>query len=127
MQMNLVTECVFRMSVADGPDRLNILATIQPCFAALRWLQAEQFADQPLLLEIIADVEREAEGLARLGEGEVNWTAGMSPRARCPVCGQKLVSGGGRVGLHCQVCSAGVMTALGRLGSGFEGFGTEGL
>lgn len=125
LQMAMVRDYMRAISCADGDSRLYMLAMIRPCFAALRWLQAERFADRAQIASLIDDTEQKAEELAYLGQGEVNWTSGMSPRVRCPVCGQKLTATLGKP--ECSACVQVAISAYHRLASSFEGFGTESI
>jgi hypothetical protein len=134
LQLDLVMEHLQKISCADGPSRLYMLDMIRPCFVALRWLQAEWFADRPQIAGLIAELEQASEELAHLGEGEVNWTSGMQPRARCPVCGQKLAAAGenlahqflNKPGRRCPQCLQATVAASNRLRTGLEGGWTEG-
>ncbi len=123
LQMALVRDYLGRISTADGSGRLYMLALLRPCFAALRWLQAERFADQPQLVSLIDDTEREVEELSHLGHGEMNWSGGMSPRVRCPVCGHKLTVAPELP--ECPSCVQLAVAAYNRLASSYEGFGTD--
>ena len=125
MQLSIVTTHVLKMSAALGPDRLYLLELIRPCFVALRWLQAEKFAEVPRLGELLDETERVVQELAHLGEGQVNWTGGHGPQARCPCCGKKLEADPVDSILACPGCTRESVTVLNRLGSNFEGFGTS--
>jgi hypothetical protein len=133
LQLALVMDHLQKISCADGPSRLHMLDMIRPCFVALCWLQAECFADKPQVAGLIEELEKASEELAHLGGGEVNWTAGMGPRTRCPVCGQKLAAAGENLPhqyldkpeKRCPPCLQAAVHAFNRLRTGFEGGWTD--
>src|SRR5262245_62122107 len=84
-QLDLILDYLKRITYAASKERPHLLEIIRPCFAALRWLQAERFADEPHIAPGIDELERAAERLARLGDGRAEWPAGELPTA-CPRC-----------------------------------------
>lgn len=103
-----------------------MLEVIRPTFAALRWLAAHRFADQPHLADGIALLEGQAEQLAamRLRKlGSWGW-----PAARCPGCGGKPTARSKYDPIdYCQPCLGVIMPALDRLRSWETGFGTDAI
>src|SRR5688572_1927726 len=93
-QLDLILDYLKRISFADSKERLHLLEIIRPCFAALRWLQAQRFADEPHIAAGIGELERAAEQLARLGDGRAEWSADGVLPSRCPVCRQPLTTYG---------------------------------
>jgi hypothetical protein len=135
-QLDLILDYLKRITYADSPGRLSMLEIIRPCFAALRWLQTQRFADKPHIAAGIDELERAADRLAQLGDGRAEWSAdGMLP-SKCPVCRQPLTTYGvyePRPGLKvpkerwCSLCLEVAMPALQRVGSSHEGFGTDAI
>jgi hypothetical protein len=134
-QLDLIGDYCKRISYADSKGRLDMLKIIRPCFAALRWLQAQRFADEPHIAAGIDELESQADRLARLGDGKADWIGGDLP-AKCPVCGESLTVYGvyePRPGLKvpkerwCSSCMEVVMPALMRLRSSVDGFGTDAI
>jgi len=131
-QLDLILDYCKRISYADSKSRLQMLEIIRPCFAALCWLQAQRFADEPYIAAGIDNLERQVERLAGLGSGKASWGGGELP-AKCPVCGEKLTlygvyepSPGLKVPKErwCSPCLGVVMPAMQRVE---EGFGTDAI
>jgi hypothetical protein len=134
-QLDMILDSCKRISISASKGRLDLLEVVRPCFAALRWLNAERFGASPVIAAGITNLERAAERLARLGDGRVQWPAGEVPSA-CPVCGEPVTTYGvyePRPGLRvprerwCSPCLDVIMPALERLRSGSEGFGTSAI
>ena len=66
-----------------------MLEIIRPCFVALRWLQTEQFTNEPDLPARIDELERAAEKLAHMSDGQDRSPA-REIAERCPVCSEPL-------------------------------------
>src|SRR5262245_47823783 len=60
-QLDLILDYLKRISCADRKGRLFMLEILRPCFAALRWLQAQRFADEPHVVTGIEELEWAAE------------------------------------------------------------------
>jgi len=135
-QLDLILEYLKRITYAASPGRLQMLEIIRPCFAALRWLQAQRFADEPHIAAGIDELERAAERLAQLGDGRAEWSADDMPPSKCPVCRRSLTTHGVyepwpgfKVPKErwCSPCMDAAMTALERVRSGHDGFGTDAI
>jgi hypothetical protein len=135
-QLDLILDYLKRITYADCRGRVQMLEIIRPCFAALRWLQAERFADEPHIAAGIDELERAAERVALLGDGRAEWSADEMPPSKCPVCRQPLTTYGvyePRPGFKvpkerwCSPCMGVAMPALQRVRSSHEGFGTEAI
>ena len=135
-QLDLILDYLKRISYADSKERPHLLEIIRPCFAALRWLQAQRFADEPHIVAGIDELERAAEQLARLGDGRAEWSPGEMPPSKSPVCRRPLTTYGvyePRPGFKvpkerwCSPCMEVAMPAFQRLGSSHEGFGTDAI
>jgi hypothetical protein len=55
-QLDLILDYLKRITYADSPGRLWMLEIIRPCFAALRWLQAQRFAADSMAARLMAGV-----------------------------------------------------------------------
>jgi hypothetical protein len=134
-QLDLILDYCKRISYAESKGRLDMLEIIRPCFAALRWLQAQRFADMPQIVASIDELEKQVGELAQLGGGRAEWVSVELP-GKCPVCGERLTLYGvyePRPGLKvpkerwCSPCLEVVMPALMRVQSTEVGFGTEAI
>jgi hypothetical protein len=134
-QLDMVRDAARRMTREDARRRIQLLEIVRPCFAALRWLQAQHFADQPALATMVDELAREVEKLAHLADGADEAAAGDGPRARCPACGARLTDGTVYLRFFrrptaewwCCRCLAGVWAALDRVELVEEGFGTDAI
>lgn len=134
-QLDLILDYCKRISYAESKGRLSMLEIIRPCFAALRWLQTQRFADIPQIAGSIDELERQVEALAQLGARRATWVSGRLP-STCPVCGERLTLYGvyePQPGLKvpkerwCSPCLEVVMPSLMRVQSSEVGFGTEAI
>lgn len=130
-QLDLIMDDLKRMTIADRTGRLFLLEMLRPSFAALRWLMAERFEGSPAIAASLAELEAQAEALAALGLREARrWSA--DPPDICPACAEGLTI----VPLsrarprrpptdrYCARCLGGSRTALDRVASLEDGFGT---
>jgi hypothetical protein len=136
LQLDLILDYLKRISYADSKGRLSMLEIIRPCFAALRWLQAQRFSDESHIAAGIDELERAAEQLARFGDDRAEWSPDEMPPSKCPVCRRPLTTYGvyePRPGLKvakerwCSLCLEVAMAALQQVRSSHEGFGTEAI
>src|SRR5687768_4443059 len=89
----MVLDFCKRISISDSKGRVHLLEIVRPCFAALRWLNAQRFGNSPSISAGITGLEQAAEQLAILGDGNAEWPTGGLPSA-CPVCGVQLTTYG---------------------------------
>lgn len=134
-QLDLILDYCKRISYADSKERLFMLEIIRPCFAALRWLQTQRFADEPQIAASINELKRQVQALAQLGTGKAKQVGGDLP-TKCPVCGERLTLYGvyePHPGLKvprerwCDPCLDIIMPALMRVESSNAGFGTDAI
>ncbi|MDY3555565.1 hypothetical protein R5W24_004708 [Gemmata sp. JC717] len=134
-QLDLILDYLKRITYVGSKERLALLEIIRPCFAALRWLQAQRFAGESRIAAGIDELEQAAEQLARLRDSRAEWLGGELP-TDCPVCRQPLTTYGvyePRPGLKvpkerwCSPCLEVAMPALQRVQSSHEGFGTDAI
>src|SRR4051812_13473369 len=83
-QEDLILDYCKLITLSDPASRRFMVEVARPAFAALRWLAATRFADEPHILDGIAALERQVERLAELPLRDPDHRAG--PASRCPVC-----------------------------------------
>ena len=125
-QLDLILDYCKRISLSGAASRRFMLEVIRPAFAALRWLAANRFADEPHIAKGIAELEQQVEQLAGLPLRDPDHRGG--PAATCPACGEKPTSPSkyDPTG-YCLPCLDIIMPGLQRVRSCDRGFGTEAI
>lgn len=125
-QLDLILDYCKKITLSGTAGRQFMLEVIRPSFAALRWLAANRFADEPLIANGIAELERQAEKLAKLPLSNPEHRGG--PAAVCPACGgtPNAPNKYDRTS-YCSPCLDVIMPGLMRVRSSDEGFGTEAI
>lgn len=108
-------------------QRQYTLRICQPAFAALRWLNAEQFGGSREIDAAIGELQAGAATLANLPTGDPPPEREHRPKA-CPACGTPPITPGHYPPTpYCSKCLNVIMPALSKLGAFDGGFGLDGI
>jgi hypothetical protein len=125
-QLDLILDYCKRISLSGVDGRRFMLEVTRPAFAALRWLAAHRFANEPSIADGIAKLERQAEQLAGLPLRDPDHRGG--PARRCPACGARPTAPSKYDPIsYCSSCLDLIMPGLRQLESCQEGFGTDAI
>lgn len=125
-QLDLILDCAKRITLSGGDGRRFMLEVARPAFAALRWLAANRFTDEPHIADGIDELERQAEQLAGLPLRDSDRRG--EPVAQCPVCGGKPTRPHKYNQIsYCSPCLDVIMPGLQRVRSCDKGFGTDAI
>ena len=125
-QEDLILDYCKRITLSGASGRRFMLEVVRPAFAALRWLAANRFADEPKIAVGITELEREVERLAGLPLRDPDHRGG--PATRCPACdGKPSVPSKYDSTSYCSPCLDVIMPGLLRVRSCDEGFGTDAI
>lgn len=107
--------------------RQYTLRIMQPCFAALRWLNAERFNGSATIDSAISELQASAAQLAQMLTADPP-PSGRYPKERCPACGAPSVAPFEySPTAYCSACLNLIMPSLQKLRSWNGGFGTDAI